>query len=294
MVEEGDKAPDFELPTESGETLKLSSLKGKPVVLYFYPKDDTSGCTAEAKDFSRLAPDFRKAGVEVIGVSPDSVASHQKFRKKYDLDDPPRRRRRQGRGDGLWRVGREVDVRAQVHGRRALHLPDRQEGPHRQELAQGQGAGPRRGGARRGQGVWASRGPLTSSFRGRVQWLIRRGELVEPRGHDRNPFTALRPAQGSVERAAPLQAAVHRTGRFCRPRKAQPVMRKVWRYRAPTPEGVRTGSVARHPRPWRVKPRPRRRSAVLRRRQWPWRCRGRHRSSRRARNEPHRGWPLRT
>ena len=85
MVADGDKAPDFELPTESGETLALSSLEGKPVVLYFYPKDDTSGCTAEAKDFSRLAPDFRKARVEVIGVSPDSVASHQKFRKKYDL-----------------------------------------------------------------------------------------------------------------------------------------------------------------------------------------------------------------
>ena len=85
MVEDGDKAPEFDLPTESGETLALSSLKGKSVVLYFYPKDDTSGCTAEAKDFSRLAPDFRKAGVEVIGVSPDSVASHQKFRKKYDL-----------------------------------------------------------------------------------------------------------------------------------------------------------------------------------------------------------------
>jgi len=85
MVEDGDKAPDFKLPTESGETLALSGLKGKPVVLYFYPKDDTSGCTAQAKDFSRLAPDFRKAGVEVLGVSPDSVASHQKFRKKYDL-----------------------------------------------------------------------------------------------------------------------------------------------------------------------------------------------------------------
>jgi peroxiredoxin Q/BCP len=85
MVQDGDKAPDFELPTESGETLALSSLKGKPVVVYFYPKDDTSGCTAEAKDFSRLMPDFRKAGVEVIGVSPDSVASHQKFHKKYDL-----------------------------------------------------------------------------------------------------------------------------------------------------------------------------------------------------------------
>ena len=85
MIEDGDKAPDFELPTDGGGTLKLSRLAGKPAVLYFYPKDDTSGCTAEAKDFTRLAPEFRKAGVEVIGVSPDSVESHAKFRKKYDL-----------------------------------------------------------------------------------------------------------------------------------------------------------------------------------------------------------------
>jgi peroxiredoxin Q/BCP len=85
MVQDGDKAPDFELETDDGRKLKLSKLKGKPVVLYFYPKDDTSGCTAEAKDFTCLADDFRKAGVEVIGVSPDSVESHRKFAKKHDL-----------------------------------------------------------------------------------------------------------------------------------------------------------------------------------------------------------------
>jgi peroxiredoxin Q/BCP len=85
MLQDGDKAPDFELATDADDKLKLSALKGKPAVLYFYPKDDTSGCTLEAKDFTRLAPDFRKAGVEVIGVSPDSIESHQKFRKKYDL-----------------------------------------------------------------------------------------------------------------------------------------------------------------------------------------------------------------
>jgi len=88
MVQDGDKAPDFELPTASGETLKLSKLikaGGKPVVIYFYPKDDTSGCTAEAKDFTRLHADFKKAGVEVIGISPDSPESHQKFARKYDL-----------------------------------------------------------------------------------------------------------------------------------------------------------------------------------------------------------------
>ena len=85
MIQEGDKAPDFELPTDNGETVKLSKLKGKPVVVYFYPKDDTTGCTAEAKDFTRLAPELKKAGVEIIGISPDSAESHQKFAKKYDL-----------------------------------------------------------------------------------------------------------------------------------------------------------------------------------------------------------------
>jgi peroxiredoxin Q/BCP len=85
MLSDGDNAPDFKLPDETGATLSLAKLKGRPVVLYFYPKDDTSGCTLEAQDFTRLAPDFRKAGVEVIGVSPDSVESHCKFRDKYGL-----------------------------------------------------------------------------------------------------------------------------------------------------------------------------------------------------------------
>jgi peroxiredoxin Q/BCP len=86
MVREGDIAPDFALPTDSGEKIKLSQLRGKQVVLYFYPKDDTSGCTVEAKDFSSLAADFRTAKTHIIGVSPDSVESHAKFRKKHGLD----------------------------------------------------------------------------------------------------------------------------------------------------------------------------------------------------------------
>jgi len=85
MLNEGDKAPDFELPTDTGKPLKLSKLKGKPVVLYFYPKDDTPGCTTEAKDFSCLVDAFRKEGAEIIGISPDSAASKAKFRKKHDL-----------------------------------------------------------------------------------------------------------------------------------------------------------------------------------------------------------------
>ena len=85
MVEDGKKAPDFELPDSDGKSTRLSSLKGRPVVLYFYPKDDTSGCTAEAKGFTCLIGDFKRAGAEVIGVSPDSPESHRKFREKYEL-----------------------------------------------------------------------------------------------------------------------------------------------------------------------------------------------------------------
>lgn len=85
MLSEGRKAPDFKLPDDGGKTLQLTKLKGRPVVIYFYPKDDTSGCTAEAKDFSCLAGDFAAAGAEVIGISPDSPASHAKFKAKHDL-----------------------------------------------------------------------------------------------------------------------------------------------------------------------------------------------------------------
>lgn len=84
MVEENDEAPDFELPTEDG-SIRLSQLQGRPVVVYFYPKDDTSGCTAEARDFNAQQDEFTKAGAVVIGISPDSVKSHAKFRKKHDL-----------------------------------------------------------------------------------------------------------------------------------------------------------------------------------------------------------------
>jgi len=85
MIEEADAAPDFELPTDEG-SVRLSQFRGKPVVVYFYPKDDTSGCTAEARAFSALRGEFAAAGAEVIGISPDSAASHGKFRKKYDLE----------------------------------------------------------------------------------------------------------------------------------------------------------------------------------------------------------------
>ncbi len=81
----GDAAPDFDLPRDGGGRISLSSLKGKPVVVYFYPKDDTTACTKEAISFTGLLSDFEKAGATIIGISPDPVSKHDKFVKKHSL-----------------------------------------------------------------------------------------------------------------------------------------------------------------------------------------------------------------
>jgi thioredoxin-dependent peroxiredoxin len=85
VIEEGKPAPDFELESDAGETVKLSDFQGRPVVLYFYPKDDTPGCTTEACEFRDAYNVFRERGAEVLGISPDDSASHEKFKTKYEL-----------------------------------------------------------------------------------------------------------------------------------------------------------------------------------------------------------------
>jgi peroxiredoxin Q/BCP len=85
MVSEGSPAPDFELATDTGEHVKLSDFRGKPVVLYFYPKDDTPGCTAQACAIRDSYGDFARRGAVVLGVSPDSETSHVRFKEKYGL-----------------------------------------------------------------------------------------------------------------------------------------------------------------------------------------------------------------
>jgi peroxiredoxin Q/BCP len=85
---EGDTAPDFTMPTDGGGSISLSDLKGRPVVLYFYPKDDTPGCTKEACGFRDQLPDFSAVDAEVIGVSKDTVAKHDKFKSKHELNFP--------------------------------------------------------------------------------------------------------------------------------------------------------------------------------------------------------------
>ncbi len=81
----GDPAPDFELPSDGGQTVKLSDLRGKRVVLYFYPKDDTPGCTTQACGFRDAYPQIEEQNAVVLGISPDGVKSHQKFKTKYNL-----------------------------------------------------------------------------------------------------------------------------------------------------------------------------------------------------------------
>ncbi len=85
MIETGQAAPDFTLPRDGGQDISLSQFTGGPVVLYFYPRDDTSGCTSQAKDFTLFKPDFDAAGATIIGVSKDTVAKHEKFIAKHEL-----------------------------------------------------------------------------------------------------------------------------------------------------------------------------------------------------------------
>ena len=85
MVVEGEAAPDFTLASETGDPVRLSSLRGRPVVLYFYPRDDTPGCTKQASSFRDAYADFEERGVTILGVSPDTEAAHVRFKAKYDL-----------------------------------------------------------------------------------------------------------------------------------------------------------------------------------------------------------------
>ena len=134
MVEEGKPAPEFELTSDAGETVKLSELRGKPVVLYFYPKDDTPGCTAQACGIRDAWGEFERAGAVVLGVSPDDERSHVKFKEKYDLPFALLADTDHATAEeyGVW--VREELRRQELHGRRALDLRDRR-GRQRREGA---------------------------------------------------------------------------------------------------------------------------------------------------------------
>jgi peroxiredoxin Q/BCP len=85
MIKENTKAPDFNLPSTNGENQKLKELLGKYVVIYFYPKDDTPGCTIETNDFNKLLPKFKKLNCDIFGISKDTIKSHDKFREKFKI-----------------------------------------------------------------------------------------------------------------------------------------------------------------------------------------------------------------
>ena len=179
VVEEGKPAPDFELESDSGETVKLSDLRGKPVVLYFYPKDDTPGCTRQACGIRDAWGEFQRAGAEVFGISADDQASHEKFKSKYELPftllaDPEHEL---GEPYGVGAGGQELV--------RALDLRDRRRRQRRADHAAREPGQPRRRGAGR------PRNRLTARNSPRVSRMRMRG-LEPPRGC---PHTALNRAR---------------------------------------------------------------------------------------------------
>ena len=116
LLEAGAKAPDFSSTDQSGKKVSLKDYRGRKVVLYFYPKDDTPGCTKEACAFRDSYAKFKKLGVEILGVSVDSEKSHKSFAEKYDLPFTLLSRPGQEDRRGLRRVGREGALRQEIHG----------------------------------------------------------------------------------------------------------------------------------------------------------------------------------
>ena len=149
----GSKAPAFKLPRDGGGSMALADFKGRKLVLYFYPKADTPGCTREAIDFSRLLPAFDKAGTAVLGVSADPVPGAGQVQEKARPRYRAALRRDPQDAGGLRGVGQKIHVWQDFHGNQPVNLPDRDGRPDRACLAQGQGRRPRRRGAGGGAGA---------------------------------------------------------------------------------------------------------------------------------------------
>ena len=144
MIEEGTEAPDFELTSDDGSTVRLSDLRGKPVVLYFYPKDDTPGCTTQACGIRDAWGDFERAGAVVLGVSPDDEQSHVKFKAKYDLPFTLLADTDHKTADeyGVW--GEKTYAGKTYDGRLPLHVRDRRRRQRRQGATRREAGHPRR------------------------------------------------------------------------------------------------------------------------------------------------------
>ena len=148
----GTLAPDFTLPRDGGSSISLADFRGRKLVLYFYPRADTPGCTREAQAFSTLAPRFAQAGTAILGVSADPVKAQDAFKAKYDLSIALASDETHRIARGLWRVGGKIDVWQEVHGRGARYFPDRSRRPHCQGVAQREGRRSCRGGVGGGSG----------------------------------------------------------------------------------------------------------------------------------------------
>src|SRR3954452_6079224 len=150
VLAEGDAAPDFVLLGIEGTPVQFKDFARRKLVLYFYPKDDTSGCTKQAIGFNAMRAEFAAAGPDTLGVSPDSMASHTKFRKKYDLALPlaSDEAKHTLNAYGVWT--QKSMYGRKIYGRRAHDLPD-QGGQNCPYLAQSVGAGPRPRSARSGK-----------------------------------------------------------------------------------------------------------------------------------------------
>ena len=153
----GSRAPSFTLPRDGGGKISLSDFKGRKLVLFFYPKADTPGCTREATEFSGLKAAFARAGTDVLGVSADPVPKQDKFKVKHSLTVPLASDETHAMLEayGVW--AEKSLVRPQVHGHPAQHLPDRAGRQGRPTLGEGEGRGPRRRGAGCGQSAVGQR-----------------------------------------------------------------------------------------------------------------------------------------
>ena len=149
----GKKVTDFSIPATGDATFRLSDHKGHPVVLYFYPKDNTPGCTVEGADFRDLHKEFTKLGAVVAGISRDSLKSHENFKAKMDFPFPLLSDADEELCAPVRRHEDEEHVRQESARHRAEHVRDRRQGRAREGMARRQGAGARGRGAGRRQGV---------------------------------------------------------------------------------------------------------------------------------------------
>ena len=214
LLEPGDKAPDFKTTDQDGRPVSLKDFAGKKVVLYFYPKDDTPGCTKEACAFRDGFAEFRKRRIEVLGVSADDEKSHKKFAEEVRAALPAARRHGEEDRPGLRRVGREVPLRPAVQGDQPCHVPDRREGQSRRRLAEGKARrarapDPRVRGRRRSRERVS--GPPVPGRSGRDPGPRERLRLHARRRRDRNELRRKLHGRHRQERRPPRRS-LHRAG----------------------------------------------------------------------------------